>query len=130
LKPKKKARSRVATKAVNTPVSTVDRISFVVLWFVALLHMDLLPAGLNCGPLFQNGDKFCQNKSAHEIDHAAGYQDVCGHTRGQPHLFIIDPRSDSQKSQENTYRNQGVELVRPLEIIDERKLESGVGMDS
>lgn len=91
MKPKKKARSREATKAVNTPVSTVDRINLVILLFVALLHMDLLLAELNCGPLLQNGDKFCQNKSAHEIDHAASYQNVCGRTPGQPHLFIIDP---------------------------------------
>ena len=76
----------------------------MILWFVALLHMDLLLAELNCGPLFQNGDKFCKNKGAHEIDHAASYQDVCGRTPGQPHLFTIDPRSDSQTSQEKGHR--------------------------
>ena len=54
-KPIKKPRSREAAAADNTPVSTMDRINFVILLFPGFLHMGLLLAETNCGRTrFQN----------------------------------------------------------------------------
>jgi hypothetical protein len=48
-KPIKRPRSRKAAVADSTPVSTMDRISFVILLFADFFHMGFLLAETNCG---------------------------------------------------------------------------------
>lgn len=73
-------RSRKAIAEQSAPVSKVDRISFVILLSVSLLHAILLPVDINCEHGFRRRI-YLIGKSTRKVEHADGYQAIGDRTR-------------------------------------------------
>ena len=97
------------------PVSKVDRITFVSLLSVSLLHALRLLVEINCGHSFGR-IRYLPSKSTHKVEHANGYQEIGECARTHINLVAVDKRDKCGRQKRKYTRNTDPAEVLPRDL--------------